>query len=105
MDSISILLDKIKQKNATVGIIGLGYVGLPLAIRFSDVGFKVVGFDIDESKVSLLSDQKSYIKHIKENAISSMVDQGFIATIDFEKISDVDIILICVPTPFGVHRA
>ncbi|MBT4828123.1 MAG: nucleotide sugar dehydrogenase [Candidatus Marinimicrobia bacterium] len=94
----------IKSKEATIGIIGLGYVGLPLAIRFSEVGFKVVGFDIDESKVNLLNDQKSYIKHIKENAISSMVDQGFVATTDFVKITDVDAILICVPTPLGVHN-
>ncbi len=98
------LKHKIQNYQATIGIIGLGYVGLPLAIRFSDVGFKVVGFDIDESKVNLLNAQKPYIKHIKENAISSMVEQGFIATTDFEKISDVDVIIICVPTPLGVHN-
>ena len=95
---------KYQKKDKKIGIIGLGYVGLPLAIRFSEVGFKVIGFDIDESKVNLLNDQKSYIKHIKGNAISSMVDQGFVATSDFVKITDVDAILICVPTPLGVHN-
>ena len=94
----------IKSKEATIGIIGLGYVGLPLAIRFSEVGFKVIGFDIDEHKVNMLNEGKSYIKHINEGNISGMVKQGFIATTDFAKITDVDAILICVPTPLGVHN-
>jgi len=64
MSSIPSLLNKIKQKNATIGIIGLGYVGLPLSIGFSEVGYKVIGFDIDDVKVNLLNDQKSYINHI-----------------------------------------
>ena len=81
------LLNKIKQKNVTIGIIGLGYVGLPLAIRFVEVGFKVIGFDIDDSKVKMLNNGKSYIKHINEGDISGMVEQGFIATTDFAKIS------------------
>ena len=101
---MSSLLNKIKQKNATIGIIGLGYVGLPLAIRFSEEGFKVVGFDIDDSKVKMLNKGESYIKHIYEDDISGMIEQGFIATIDFVKITDVDAILICVPTPLGVHN-
>ena len=98
------LLNKIKQKNATIGIIGLGYVGLPLAIRFSEVGFKVIGFDIDDSKVKMLNNGKSYIKHINEGDISAMGEQGFIATTDFAKISHVRAILICVPTPLGIHN-
>ena len=98
------LLNKIKQKNATIGIIGLGYVGLPLAIRFSEVGFKVIGFDIDDSKVKMLNNGKSYIKHINEDDISAMGEQGFIATTDFAKISHVRAILICVPTPLGIHN-
>jgi len=101
-------IDNIKlsiiNRNATIGIIGLGYVGLPLAIRFSEEGFKVVGFDIDEHKVNMLNNGKSYIKHIYEDDISGMIEQGFIATIDFVKITDVDAILICVPTPLGVHN-
>ena len=87
MGSMASLLNKIKQKNATIGIIGLGYVGLPLSIRFVEVGFKVIGFDIDDSKVKMLNNGKSYIKHINEGDISGMVEQGFIATTDFAKIS------------------
>ena len=94
----------IKSKESTIGIIGLGYVGLPLAIRFSEEGFKVIGFDIDDVKVNLLNNQESYIKHIKEDDISAMFDQGFMATTDFANISDIDAILICVPTPLGVHN-
>ena len=101
---MSSLTQIIKSKEATIGIIGLGYVGLPLAIRFSEVGFKVIGFDIDEHKVNMLNEGKSYIKHINEGNISGMVKQGFIATTDFAKITDVDAILICVPTPLGVHN-
>ena len=94
----------IKSKESTIGIIGLGYVGLPLAIRFSEEEFKVIGFDIDDVKVNLLNNQESYIKHIKEDDISAMFDQGFMATTDFANISDIDAILICVPTPLGVHN-
>ena len=101
---MSSLLNKIKQKNATIGIIGLGYVGLPLAIRFAEVGFKVIGFDTDERKVKMLNNGKSYINHINAGDISGMGEQGFIATTDFEKRSHVDAILICVPTPLGVHN-
>jgi len=94
----------IKSKESTIGIIGLGYAGLPLAIRFSEEEFKVIGFDIDDVKVNLLNNQESYIKHIKEDDISAMFDQGFMATTDFANISDIDAILICVPTPLGVHN-
>ena len=101
-------IDNIKlsivNRNATIGIIGLGYVGLPLAIRFVEVGFKVIGFDIDDSKVKMLNNGKSYIKHINEGDISGMSEQGFIATTDFAKISHVGAILICVPTPLGIHN-
>ena len=93
-----------QKKDKVVGIIGLGYVGLPLAIRFSEVGFKVVGFDIDYRKVKMLNENKSYIEHIPVDDISRMLEQGFLATADFEKISKVDAILICVPTPLGVHN-
>ena len=93
-----------QKKHEKVGIIGLGYVGLPLAIRFSEVGFKVIGFDIDDSKITMLNKGESYIKHINKTKISEMIDQGFIGTTDFALISDVDAILICVPTPLGVHN-
>jgi len=98
------LNSRIINQKSTIGIIGLGYVGLPLAIRFSEEGFKVVGIDIDKEKVDLLNNGKSYIKHIKEDNIVAMVNSGFTATLDFEKISEVAIIIVCVPTPLGVHN-
>jgi len=98
------LIKAIKIKKAKIGIIGLGYVGLPLAIRFSEEGFQTIGFDIDDSKVKMLNEGKSYIKHINEGDISGMAQQRFMATTDFAKITDVDAILICVPTPLGVHN-
>ena len=98
------LKTKIKNHKSTIGVIGLGYVGLPLAIRFSEEGFKTIGFDIDEEKVKLLNSGKSYIKYIKEDDISAMANNGFTATADFIEIANVDIIIICVPTPLGVHN-
>lgn len=102
--SAQLLKSLIENKQSKIGIIGLGYVGLPLAIRFSEEGFKVIGFDIDDSKVDLLNNQKSYISHIEEELIRNMLEQGFMATTDFTKISDVNAVLICVPTPLGVHN-
>jgi len=84
------LRKRIKHRDACVAIIGLGYVGLPLSIRFSEEGFKTIGFDIDKEKVDLLNDGKSYIKHIKEDNIASMANNGFKATTDFSEISNVD---------------
>jgi len=101
---MDLLKHKIQNHQSTIAIIGLGYVGLPLAIRFSEEGFKTIGFDIDHEKVSMLNDGRSYIKHIKEADISKMANNGFIATTDFSEISKVDAIIICVPTPLGVHN-
>ena len=98
------LISKIKSHEAIVGIIGLGYVGLPQLISFSEEGFKTIGFDIDKGKVDKLNDGKSYIKHISSEKISIAVKNGFTATIDFSQISIVDVILICVPTPLLVHN-
>ena len=94
----------ILNRDARVAIIGLGYVGLPLAIRFSQESFAVTGFDIDEEKVKLLNAGKSYIKHINTDDITAMSANGFKATSDFSKIAEVDVIIICVPTPLGVHN-
>ena len=95
---------QIQNRDVRVAIIGLGYVGLPLVIRFSQEGFSVTGFDIDEEKVKLLNAGKSYIKHIKADDIAAMSANGFKATSDFSKIAEVDVIIICVPTPLGVHN-
>ena len=98
------LLTKIQKHEFIVGIIGLGYVGLPLVIRFSQEGFKVVGFDIDKEKINQLNEGKSYIRHINAEDISAITKNGFTATTDFSKIADVDAIIICVPTPLDVHN-
>ena len=98
-------LKDIQQKKTVVGIIGLGYVGLPLAIEFAEKKFKVVGFDLDEKKIKSLSSGKSYIKHIPESKIAKIVSsKNFSATSDFSKLKNVDAILICVPTPLNEHR-
>jgi UDP-N-acetyl-D-glucosamine dehydrogenase len=98
------LLTKIQNKQAVIGIIGLGYVGLPLAIRFSEAGFKVIGFDNDQRKVDRIRNGESYIKHISANSISIACSKGLEATVDFAKISETDAIIICLPTPLSLHR-
>ena len=95
---------KIKNKNLRVGIIGLGYVGLPLAIRFVQEGFRVVGFDTDENKIEQLSRGESYLQHIDNQEILSISSEKFTATSKFKLISKIDAILICVPTPLGAHN-
>ncbi|MFZ2322118.1 MAG: nucleotide sugar dehydrogenase [Ignavibacteriaceae bacterium] len=101
----NILLNKIENKTAVIGIIGLGYVGLPLALEYALKGFKTIGFDIDERKIPLLNSGKSYIKHIDEEKIKkSIKSKKFFATSDFSKLPEVDAIIICVPTPLNEHR-
>ena len=85
-----------KKKLHEIAVIGLGYVGLPLAIRFSQEGFKTIGFDVDSEKIRLLNKGGSYIRHILEEDISEMLENGFTATEDFNQISNVDVIIICV---------
>jgi UDP-N-acetyl-D-glucosamine dehydrogenase len=99
------LLDKIQNHSAIIGIIGLGYVGLPLALEFVYKKFKVIGFDLDPKKTELLSNGKTYIKHIEEIRIKTAVESGyFSATIDFSRLTEVDAIIICVPTPLNEHK-
>ncbi|NOX19416.1 MAG: nucleotide sugar dehydrogenase [Chlorobi bacterium] len=99
------LLEKIKTKSAVVGIVGLGYVGLPLGLEFALQGFNVIGYDVDESKIPILKEGKSYIKHISEERIKAAVDSGkFDATTDFTRLPEADAIIICVPTPLDNHR-
>jgi len=99
------LLNNIKDKKAVVGVVGLGYVGLPLLMEFVERDIKTIGFDIDERKVIMLNDGKSYIKHIDENRVKAVRDTKlFEATTDFERIKEVDCILIAVPTPLTKHR-
>ena len=98
------LISKFESKKAVIGILGLGYVGLPLMMRFSNVGFKVLGFDIDQSKVESLMNGKSYIEHIKPEAIAQSLARGFEATTDFSRCKEADALIICVPTPLNAHR-
>jgi UDP-N-acetyl-D-glucosamine dehydrogenase len=102
---LSKLLDKIEQRTASVGVIGLGYVGLPLVIEFHRAGFDVRGFDTDTKKIEQLKQGKSYIKHISSRKIRAMIKTGrFSPTSDFSYISKTDCILICVPTPLNEYR-
>lgn len=98
------LIKKLKDKKAVIGIVGLGYVGLPLMLRYSEVGYKVIGFDIDKEKVDLLQQGQSYIEHISSMSISNAVSRGFEATIDFSRGADVDALIMCVPTPLNKYR-
>jgi UDP-N-acetyl-D-glucosamine dehydrogenase len=97
-------LQRIENRTAKIGVIGLGYVGLPLSLLFSEAGFKVTGFDIDEKKVTDLEAGRSYIFRIPAEEIQSARKQGFSATTDFAKLSDQDAIIMCVPTPLTEHR-
>ena len=99
------LLERIGQRRAPVGIIGMGYVGLPLVREFCGAGFAVTGFDIDATKVEKLQRGESYIKHIPSDLIASIrAQQQFSATTDFARLAEVDAIIICVPTPLTDMR-
>ena len=96
------LMKMIKEKTAVVGIIGLGYVGLPLAIHFGKNGFKVIGFDLDARKIDKILHGESYIRHIPKESIKELLDKKqFDVTIDFDHLKKADAILICVPTPLN----
>ena len=98
-------LDKIKDRSAKVGIIGLGYVGLPLAIEFGRAGFPVIGFDVDPKKIDALAQGMSYIKHIPADGILEIKNTGnFRATTDFSLLGEADCVIICVPTPINRYR-
>jgi UDP-N-acetyl-D-glucosamine dehydrogenase len=98
------LLSKIKTRTACVGIIGLGYVGLPLVFRFAEEGFQVIGFDIDPDKVETLNRGESYIKHLDGAKVGQARKQGFHASTDPSKASETDALLVCVPTPLTANR-
>jgi UDP-N-acetyl-D-glucosamine dehydrogenase len=98
------LRQRIERRQALIGIIGLGYVGLPLARAFSAAGFPVLGFDIDGAKVAQLLRGDSYIGHIPAPVVQEMLARGFSATTDFLRLQEADAILICVPTPLTEAR-
>ena len=97
-------LDRLSAHTAKVGVIGLGYVGLPLSLLLAEAGFQVTGFDIDTKKITDLEQGRSYIFRIPETEIQEARRQGFRATSEFAKLSDQDAIILCVPTPLTGHR-
>ena len=102
---ITELLKKVEDRQAKVGVVGLGYVGLPLAIEFTNAGFQVLGLDIDCSKVEQLEKSETYIKHISSEVLAKMNQTGlFSGTTDFSRSSECDAVIICVPTPLTHHR-
>lgn len=98
------LIAAFEDKIATIGIVGLGYVGLPLALRFSEVGYRVLGFDIHAGKVARLNAGETLIEHIPASAIVDARGRGFEATTDFARVGEADALILCVPTPLTKHR-
>ena len=98
------LKQKIEKNEAIVGVIGLGYVGLPLMRAFSLAGMRVIGFDVDQKKIDSLHRGENYLKHLGEDYVKQMVASGrFDATADFSRLGEADVVISCVPTPLGVH--
>jgi len=105
MSDVLVLKEKLSRRDYTIGVIGLGYVGLPLVLRFGEVGFRVIGFDIDAAKIKQLNDGASYIQHVPASRVQALVAAGrFEATADLERLAEPDAIIICVPTPLTRHR-
>ena len=99
------LIKKIDKKEIIVGVVGLGYVGLPLAVEKAKAGFKTIGFDVQEEKVRLVNEGKNYIGDVVDSDLEELVKKGMLkATTDFSFIKDVDFIAICVPTPLDEHQ-
>src|SRR5271170_3069149 len=98
------LKSKIQLRQARVGIIGMGYVGLPLALLYSEQKIKVTGFDIDARKIETLAQGGSYIFRIAAEEIQAARTQGFSATSDYSQIAEMDVIIICVPTPLNEYH-
>lgn len=95
---------RFKSKEAIIGIVGLGYVGLPLMLRYNAIGFRVLGIDIDVVKVDMLNAGKSYIEHISSESVAQAHATGFEATADFRRVSECDALILCVPTPLNKYR-
>jgi len=103
-ETLHAFLEMVQDRRSTVGIIGLGYVGIPLIGSISSVGFPVIGFDIDQARVDQLNSGKSPIKHIPSSEIEALNRNGFEATTNFERAAQCDALIICVPTPLNEYR-
>ena len=98
-------LEKIEERTLRVGVIGLGYVGLPLVLLFEESGFPILAFDVDAQKTQMLNAGKTYIRHIGEERIRKAFSRENVeATTNFDRLAECDAIIICVPTPLGAHR-
>jgi len=99
------LIEKIQNKTLVMGVCGLGYVGLPLAVDKAKHGYKTIGFDVSEGKVALVNEGRNYIGDVQDGDLKNMVQSGmFCATTDFSRVAEVDFIAICVPTPLDAHQ-
>ena len=99
------LLDKINNKTAKVGVVGLGYVGLPLAVEKANAGYQIIGFDVQEEKVNMVNEGKNYIGDVVDENLKELVEAKILrATTDFSFVKDVDTICICVPTPLDLYK-
>jgi UDP-N-acetyl-D-glucosamine dehydrogenase len=94
---------RFRERQAVIGVVGLGYVGLPLALRFAEAGLRVVGFDIDAAKTEKLTAGRSYINYIPGKAIEAALAAGFTATTDYARAAEVDALILCLPTPLDAH--
>ena len=103
-DHFQHLISKLTDKTACIGVLGLGYVGLPLCLRFSEAGYKVIGFDVDAGKIEKLNSGRSYFSHYGDDLVAAAVSRGFSATADFARATEADALIICVPTPLKEHR-
>ena len=100
-----LLLQKIKDHSIIAGVVGLGYVGLPLAVEKAKAGFRTIGFDVQKEKVDLVNAGKNYIGDVVDADLAILVEQGRLsATTDFKFIEEVDFVAICVPTPLDAHQ-
>src|SRR5690606_10920611 len=98
------LADGLQNKTGAIGIVGLGYVGLPLLLRYAEIGYPVIGFDIDAKKVKLLGEGKSYFAHIPSERVAAVNSSKLQATTDFARAAEADALIICVPTPLNQYR-
>ncbi len=104
MSHLHTFIERVNSRTATVGVVGLGYVGLPLALRFAEAGLRVIGFDTDPDKPRQIAAGRSYIRHFPDAEVQAAVDRGLTATGDFSRAGECDALVLCVPTPLDDHR-
>ena len=104
-DTATALIERLKNRTATIGIVGLGYVGLPLARAVHESGYRVLGYDVDQRKIDRLNAGEMYLKHLGEDLAQTLAaSDRFEPTADVGRLADPDVILLCVPTPLGPHK-